>query len=98
MLQSMGSQRVGHDRATEQQQQSEQQRENRQKINDKCLRDPWDKHKTLVSLESQKERKRGYNRKLTIDLKDFPGGSDGKESPSMWEIWVQSLSWEDPLE
>ena len=38
---------------------AEQQRENRQKINDKCLRDPWDKHKTLVSLESQKERKRG---------------------------------------
>ena len=78
MLQSMGSQRVGHDRATEQQQQSEQQRENRQKINDKCLRDPWDKHKTLVSLESQKERKRGYNRKLTIDLKDFPGGPEVK--------------------
>ena len=29
---------------------------------------------------------------------DFPGGSDGKESTSMWETWVWSLGWEDPLE
>ena len=28
----------------------------------------------------------------------FPGVSDGKESPAMWETWVQSLGWEDPLE
>ena len=28
----------------------------------------------------------------------FPGGSDGKESPTMQEIHVQSLGWEDPLE
>ena len=28
----------------------------------------------------------------------FPGGSDGKESPAMWETWVQSVGWEDPLE
>ena len=28
----------------------------------------------------------------------FPGGSAGKESTSMWETWVQSLVWEDPLE
>ena len=29
----------------------------------------------------------------------FPGGSDGKcERPAMWETWVQSLAWEDPLE
>ena len=27
----------------------------------------------------------------------FHGGSDGKESFWMWEIWFQSLSWEDPL-
>ena len=27
----------------------------------------------------------------------FPGGSDGKES-AMWETWVRSLGWEDPLE
>ena len=26
------------------------------------------------------------------------GGSNGKESPAMWEIWVPSLGWEDPLE
>ena len=28
----------------------------------------------------------------------FPGGSDGIESPAMWETWVRSLSREDPLE
>ena len=28
----------------------------------------------------------------------FPGGSDGKASPAMWETWVRSLGWEDPLE
>ena len=27
---------------------------------------------------------------------DLPGGSTGKESPAMWETWVQSLGWEDP--
>ena len=29
---------------------------------------------------------------------DLPGGSTGQESPAMWETWVQSLGWEDPLE
>ena len=28
----------------------------------------------------------------------FLGGSDGGGSPTMWETWVQSLGWEDPLE
>ena len=28
----------------------------------------------------------------------FPGGSDSKESPAMWETWVQLLGLEDPLE
>ena len=28
----------------------------------------------------------------------FPGGSDGKESNAMWETWVRSQGWEDPLE
>ena len=28
----------------------------------------------------------------------FPSGSDGKEFATMWETWVQSLGWEDPLE
>ena len=28
----------------------------------------------------------------------FPGGSAGKESSAMWETWVWSLGWEDPLE
>ena len=28
----------------------------------------------------------------------FPGGSVGKESTAMQEMWVQSLGWEDALE
>ena len=28
----------------------------------------------------------------------FPGGSMAKNMPAMWETWVQSLGWEDPLE
>ena len=28
----------------------------------------------------------------------FPGDSDRKNPHAMWEIWVRSLSWEDPLE
>ena len=33
----------------------------------------------------------------------FPGGSVGKKKkkknlPAMWETWVQSLDWEDPLQ
>ena len=28
----------------------------------------------------------------------FPGGSVVKNLPVMWETWVQSLGWEDPLE
>ena len=28
---------------------------------------------------------------------DFPGSSAGN-LPAMWEIWVQSLGWEHPLE
>ena len=31
-------------------------------------------------------------------MKDFPDNSVGKNLPAMWEIWVQSLSGEDPLE
>ena len=28
----------------------------------------------------------------------LPGGSTDKELPAMWETWVRSLGWEDPLE
>ena len=28
----------------------------------------------------------------------FPCGSGGKELHAMWETWVQSRDWEDPLE
>ena len=27
-----------------------------------------------------------------------PACSEGKDLPAMWETWVQSLGWEDPLE
>ena len=32
------------------------------------------------------------------DVMGFPGGSEVKASPAMWETWVQSLGREDPLE
>ena len=32
------------------------------------------------------------------NLKGFPGGSDGKNWPEVWVIWVQSLGQEDALE
>ena len=28
----------------------------------------------------------------------LPDGSTDKELPAVWETWVQSLGWEDPLE
>ena len=28
----------------------------------------------------------------------FPGAQMAKNKPAMWETWVQSLGWEDPLE
>ena len=27
----------------------------------------------------------------------FPGGSDSKNPPAMWETWIQHLGWEDHL-
>ena len=33
-----------------------------------------------------------------MGYKDFPGGSDGKESAAMWETRVPSLDQEDALE
>ena len=37
-----------------------------------------------------------FNMLLQIQ-RGFPGGSAGKEGPAMWETWVWSLGWEDPL-
>ena len=31
-------------------------------------------------------------------FRGVPGGSAGKNLPAMWETWVRSLGWEDPLE
>ena len=33
---------------------------------------------------------------LTLTI--VPGGSKVKNLPAIWETWVQSLGWEDPLE
>ena len=35
---------------------------------------------------------------LYLYLPDFPVAQPVKHLPTMWETWVQSLSWEDPLE
>ena len=35
---------------------------------------------------------------LVVGPIDFSGGSDGKRLPTMWETWIRSLGWEDPLE
>ena len=34
----------------------------------------------------------------SITTLGFPGGSDCKALPAMWETQVQFLGWEDPLE
>ena len=34
----------------------------------------------------------------TLADEDFPGGSEVKNLPTMWETWVRSLGWEDPVE
>ena len=33
-----------------------------------------------------------------MSIESFPGGSDSKNLPAMWETWIQSLGWEDSLE
>ena len=33
---------------------------------------------------------------MASEVSDFPGGSDGKCLPIMWETWVHSLGQEDP--
>ena len=44
-------------------------------------------------------RSTGENDRLPTPLfLGFPGGLAGKESPVMWDTWVQSLDWKDPLE
>ena len=41
---------------------------------------------------------KGYATHCSILGLSILGGSDGKESPAVQNIWVQSLDWEDPLE
>ena len=38
------------------------------------------------------------NRLPTPVLLDFPVAQLVKKPPAMWETWIQSLGWEDPLE
>ena len=44
------------------------------------------------------EKKKNQELCFTYHSVLFPGGSDCKEPPAMWETWVWSLGQEDPLE
>ena len=35
---------------------------------------------------------------MSLFLKGFPSGSRVRRLPAMWETWVRTLGWEDPLE
>ena len=37
-------------------------------------------------------------RPSTVKIRGFPCGSAVKNPPAMWETWVRSLGWKDPLE
>ena len=41
---------------------------------------------------------RWWGKKVLTGKDCFPGGSDGKESAAMQDMWVRSLGWEDPME
>ena len=47
-----------------------------------------------LKLYSKKDMIEGSKKESPV----FPGGSDCKELPAMWETQVRSLAWEDPLE
>ena len=52
---------------------------------------------TTPCLQSCRGRRRRCA--CTVGFRTAPGGSDSvKNPPAMWETWVQSLGWEDPLE
>ena len=35
---------------------------------------------------------------MELGDRDFPGAQMVKRLPAVWETWVRSLGWEDPLE
>ena len=39
-----------------------------------------------------------YSVKMVAGSRDFPGPQMVKCLSTMWEIWVRSLGWEDPME
>ena len=43
-------------------------------------------------------KKKTRNKFAYLKKKGFPDSSAGKEPPAIWDSWVQSLRWEDPLE
>ena len=59
----------------------------------------WCCHPLWVNREGERLRKK-KNQELCFTYHSvlFPGGSDCKEPPAMWETWVWSLGREDPLE
>ena len=52
------------------------------------------------SIVSQQLKQKPYYRKLIMMKKNVMSllAKLGKHLPPMWETWVQSLGWEDPLE
>ena len=50
------------------------------------------------SLETRIEKMQEMFNKDWVLTLDFPGGSDGKRLPTMWETQLQSLGREDALE
>ena len=61
------------------------------------VNNPPAKQETPVQFLGQKFTWR-RNRVPTPIFLDFSDGSESKESACVWETWVQSLVWEDPLE
>ena len=54
--------------------------------------------KNLPAMQETPGSIPGGDRLPTPIFLGFPGGSARKEAPAVWETWVRSLDWEDPLE
>ena len=75
-----------------------------------CLEDPTNrgawraivqeiaKGNGTITITEHSKFKQSLLHTLLLRRRGFPDGSVVKNPPAMWEIWVQSLGWEDPLE
>ena len=55
----------------------------------------------MQALETLLESSNVYSRFFFFNVYQLgftSGSSDSKDLPAMWETWVGSLGWEDPLE